>query len=328
LHTDGFGNRMRRRIIRALLGPSRFDRVKSFAAGARAHPRLALAFARASAMSALRQLDPTDPATWEFSGFSQNGEDGIIDYLSTHLLSRNRYFVEIGAGNGLENNTTWLALGRRYGGLMIDGEPSKIAECAEVFKRLNWALEFEAMLVNRHTIDQVERKILVRNPDLFSLDIDSIDFHVASELFERGLRPKIAVVEYNSVFGPDRSVTVPYQDAFNRRREHPTGYYYGASITAWRRLFDSYGYRFIAVEQNGLNAFFVNPAEFPAALLEEIRGDCYRENIVHRKESRTDWRGQFEQIRHLPLVEIEPARATREAVGSERTVNPPQAVTS
>ena len=295
---------MRRRIIRALLGESRFDEAKTLLAGVRAHPRLALAFARASAMSGLRDLDPTDPASWEFSGFSQNGEDGIIDYLCGRLTTQNRYFVEIGIGNGLENNTSWLALGKRYGGLMVDSEPSKVAECVQVFKRLNWALDFAAVLVNRHTIADVQRRILLTNPDVFSLDIDSIDYHVANALLDGGLRPKIAVVEYNSAFGPDRSVTVPYQDAFNRHREHPSGYYYGASITAWRRLFQSYGYRFVAVEQNGLNAVFVDPAEFSASFLDAVRGARYRENIVHRRESRTDWRGQFEQIRHLPVIEV------------------------
>jgi len=281
------------------------SQLKAFAAGTRAHPRLAMGFARASATSALRQIDPTDPRTWEFCGFSQNGEDGIIDYLCSRLMNANRYFVEIGAGDGLENNTTWLALAKRYGGLMIDGQPGKIAECAQALNRLNWALDFACVLVNRQTIGEVERRAILRNPDVFSLDIDSIDYHVAHALLERGFRPKILVVEYNSVFGPDRGVTVPYKDEFNRHSEHPSGYYYGASVTAWRRLLEPAGYQFVTVEQNGLNAFFVDRSEFSPAFLNGIRGEAYRENVVHRQESRSGWRAQFEQIQHLPLVEVE-----------------------
>src|SRR4029079_4576029 len=87
--------------------------------------RIALALARAAATSSLRRIDPATPSTWEFSGFSQHGEDGILDYLCGHLRQPNRYFIEIGASNGLENNTTWLAVAKRYGGLMIDGGPAE-----------------------------------------------------------------------------------------------------------------------------------------------------------------------------------------------------------
>ena len=268
------------------------------------HPRIALAFARAAATSALRQLDPRRPATWEFSGFSQNGEDGIIDVLCQHLLVPNRYFIEIGASNGLENNTSWLALGRRYSGLMIDGDASKIAESEQTLKRLNWSLEFASLMVTRETVREIGRLALVRNPDVLSLDIDSTDYYIAEALLSAGFRPRIFVAEYNSVFGPDRSVAIPYSGDFNRHRAHPSGYYYGVSITALRRLFAGHGYRFVTVDQNGLNAFFADPAEFDGSFLQGVDGTPYRENIVHRRESRGGWTGQFDTIRQLPLTEV------------------------
>src|SRR3954469_19329975 len=132
---------MLRHLARNLLGEERFDRLKDYQLQSRMHPRIAMAFARAAATSGLRQIEPTRPATWEFSGFSQNGEDGIIDYLCQHIVEPNRYFIEIGASNGLENNTSWLAMARRYSGLMIDGDASKIAESEQALKRLNWSLE-------------------------------------------------------------------------------------------------------------------------------------------------------------------------------------------
>ena len=296
---------MRTRILRAILGQARLDELKALVTGARAHPRLSLALARASATSALRQIDPTVASTWEFSGFSQNGEDGITDYLCSRLRSPNRYFIEIGAADGFENNTSWLAIARRYGGLMIDGDAGKVAQCAKVFKRLNWALDFAAIWMSRSTIDQVMQRALLRDPDVFSLDIDSVDYHIADGFLERGLRPKIAIIEYNAVFGPDRAVTVPYADDFNRHRAHPTGYYYGASVAAMRRLFETHGYRFLTVDQNGFNAFFVDPSQFDAAFLAAVRGEPYRENILHRQESRGGWRDQFARVQHLPLVDVD-----------------------
>jgi len=295
---------MLRSMVRRALGEERFTRLKQYQLQGRAHPRIAIALARAAATSALRQIDPVTPSTWEFSGFSQNGEDGIIDYLCGRLLRPNRYFVEIGASNGLENNTTWLALARRYGGLMIDGDPAKVAECRQIFEVLNGGLEFASMMVSRDSSRAFEQLALLKDPDVFSLDIDSVDYYVAHELIDRGFRPKVIIVEYNSAFGPQRAVTIPYEFPFNRHRAHPSGFYYGVSIMGLRHLLEGCGYRFVTVEQNGVNAFFADPGQFDAGFLEAIRGSEFRENLVQRRESRADWTGQFKQIAALPLVEI------------------------
>jgi hypothetical protein len=295
---------MLRLLARKALGEERFTRLKQYQLQSRTHPRIAIALARAAATSGLRQIDPATPSTWEFSGFSQNGEDGILDYLCGHLLRPNRYFIEIGASNGLENNTTWLALAKRYGGLMIDGDPAKVAECRQTFGVLNGALEFEAMMVSPESAQTFERLTLLKDPDVFSLDIDSVDYFVAEALIDRILRPKIVVIEYNSTFGPERSVTIPYQFPFNRHRAHPTGYYYGVSVMGLRYLLEGRGYRFVTVEQNGVNAFFVDPSQFSSGFLEVIRGSDFRENVVQRRESRSDWRGQLAQVAALPLLEI------------------------
>ena len=70
--------------------------------------RINIALSKGGAMMHARNIDLTQPATWEFSGFSQNGEDGILDVLRKNLLESNRYFIEIGAADGIENNSAWL----------------------------------------------------------------------------------------------------------------------------------------------------------------------------------------------------------------------------
>jgi hypothetical protein len=57
------------------------------------------------------------------------------------------------------------------------------------------------------------------------------------------------------MFGPDRAVTVPYDASFDRSRNHTM--YYGASLLAWTRLAARKGYRLVAVEPAGINAFFL-----------------------------------------------------------------------
>src|SRR5262249_41356985 len=125
--------------------------------------RLSFAMSRAAAAAPLRQLDPGRPTTWEFSAFSQHGEDGIIDYLTRRLRQAHGYFIEIGASNGLENNTTWLALARSFSGLMIDGNERDLAWCEYLLRPMNYGLAFQQMFVTRENVETIRK--LARHPD-------------------------------------------------------------------------------------------------------------------------------------------------------------------
>ena len=63
--------------------------------------RISTAMSRAAATASRRLIDPLVPLTWEFAGFSQHGEDGILDYLCDRIFEPNRLFFEIGAADGL-----------------------------------------------------------------------------------------------------------------------------------------------------------------------------------------------------------------------------------
>jgi hypothetical protein len=270
----------------------------------RSWQRIHLAVMRGAAASSLRKLDPHDPSSWEFSGFSQNGEDGIIDYLLSKLLRSNRYFIEIGASDGLENNTSWLAIVRRYSGLMIDGNSVLSGRCREHFTSLNWGLQIVNARITRENVSHVMDLSLHNNPDLLSLDIDGIDYYVTKEMLELGMRPKIIVVEYNSAFGPTACATVKYKKDFDITKEHPKRLYYGVSISGWRRLFSQHQYHFVTVDQNGVNAFFLDSTEFPADFVNSLRAIEFRENFAQMCEHRTTWQGQYELIKDCGFVSI------------------------
>ena len=54
--------------------------------------------------------------------FSQNGEDGVLDYLIDKLKIKNLKFVELGVGSYKESNTRFLFIDRACKGLIIDKE--------------------------------------------------------------------------------------------------------------------------------------------------------------------------------------------------------------
>ena len=198
----------------------------------------------------------------EFSNFSQNGEDGIIEFLSNKISNNDKYFVEIGSGNGLENNSTNLVL-NNWSGVVFD-RPFNI----HLYKRLlkiiqpKKEIKYIAGIINLENTKDLANIIKNKEITFLSLDIDSYDFFIMLELLKNNIFPKIICVEYNPFFGK-KPLTVLYKPnskGFYFHKERLL--YYGASLQAWKILFKRYNYEFICVEKNGVNAFFILPQYF------------------------------------------------------------------
>jgi len=265
---------------------------------------IAIALARGGAMMSARKIDLTTPSTWEFSGFSQNGEDGILDVLRKQLGSTNRYFMEIGAGSGIENNTAWLALAEKHSGIMIEGDALRAARAARMISGANLGVECHHLFVVPEIAAKIASLALQRDPDVLSVDIDGCDYYVVRALLEAGVRPRILVVEYNSVFGPEQSATIEYQEHFDMASAHPTRLYYGVSIAGWRSYLEKQNYRFVTVERNGVNAFFVDPLHFDPGFLQGLKGLAFAENYYHLRKFRMPSARQFPLIASQKYVSI------------------------
>lgn len=280
------------------------SKVKKYLDSHRDRQRISIALSKAAAMIPLRKVDLRFPVTWEFSGFSQNGEDGIISVLRSQLLTRNRYFLEIGAADGIDNNTAWLAIVEKYSGLMIEGDETLVSRAKRAVSHHSIGLEIIHMFVEPKKVEQISLLMPVKNPEVLSLDIDGIDFYVAEALLDIGIRPSIFVVEYNSAFGPEKALTIEYQAAFSVHESHDTSLYYGVSIAGWKRLFLKWGYRFVTVESNGVNAVFVDPDAFETSFLENIKPLHFAENQLQLRRFRGGYHEQFKLISDMKLVEL------------------------
>lgn len=266
--------------------------------------RVTLACARGSLDLAGRRPDPTRPATWEFGAFSQNGEDGLIAELLSRVSSPNRYFVELGASDGLESNSSYLAYVKRYSGLMVEGDPDLWATAQRLLQPLNWGVHYLNQFIEPDDVDRIAAACREDRPDFLSLDIDGVDYYVAEAVLQAGLRPKVVCVEYNSAFGPARPVTIPYSRGFDYRAAHPSRLYYGASVMGWRKLFATWGYDFVSVDTNGVNAFFIDPGEvrLDVSGLQRLE---YQENFAQRLQQGGSWPSQLAKIAGLELSEID-----------------------
>ena len=282
--------------------------------------RIASGFSRGAAMAALRTVKPDFPLSWEFGAFSQHGEDGILEYLIQNLRTCDKYFLEIAAGDGLENCTAWLALARKWSGVMVEGDQHLAEHCTQVFSHRIWNVSVRNCFVNLENIGGILSTLPMKDFDVFSLDIDSIDFHILKAVLDLGYRPKILVLEYNSAFGPNQAVTVPYKSVFNRWDEHSSGIYYGASIMAWRILLEPLGYKFVTVDSSGTNAFFVKIDCFEKEFLDGIQSTGFLNNATDVNPSTLlagngavgnsfvlpNWEKQLQLLTHKTLEVVKP----------------------
>lgn len=280
------------------------NRIASYLRDVRDRQRINIALAKGVGSRQSRNIDLSIPATWEFSGFSQNGEDGILDVLRSQLVEKNRYFIEIGAADGIENNSGWLAVAERYNGIMIEGNPQLVERARRNVIGYSIGVECFNMFVTQENIKTLKEMSFYPDPDVFSLDIDGNDYFIAQSIIRYGFRPKIFVVEYNSVFGSSRSATIAYQENFVFTEAHPTHLYYGVSIQGWRNFFERSGYRFVTVDQNGVNAFFVAPEYYDQAFLNGVKSVDFAENRSQYLKYRIPSEEQYKMIEDQEFMVI------------------------
>ena len=192
-----------------------------------------------------------------FSLSSQNEEDGIIHAIFDTVGDGSRRFVEIGAGtNG--GNSGFLASECGWSGMMLEASSRRTDRLKMRFEPMGVAcLTDWAACENIN--DLIRDSGCEGEIDLLSIDIDGNDYWIWEAI--TACSPRLVIIEYNSLFGPDRAVVVPYDPEFDRHRfvEAAEGghYYFGASLQALSRLAEQKGYRLVVTEPRGVNAFFL-----------------------------------------------------------------------
>ena len=121
----------------------------------------------------------------------------------------------------------------------------------------------------------IERNNFKKSIGLLSIDIDGNDFWVWKNL--NILDPDIVVIEYNYRFGSEKSLTIPYNQNFNRKVAHSSMVYYGASLKALVKLGKKKGMKLVATNLAGNNAFFVKEKLLNNIVKEVEISECFRE---------------------------------------------------
>jgi hypothetical protein len=240
-----------------------------------------------------------------FKAFSQADEDGILLYIFSIIGTKNKKSVEICAGDGVECNTANLVIHHGWSGLLVDGDEELVKQGQTFYRnnRLTYVYPpiFVHSWITRDTVNEVIRENGFEGEiDLLSIDMDGVDYWIWESI--EAIEPRVVVVEYQDIIGPEKSLTVPYKDDFNAY-DYPTTRgmpnFCGASLLAFVKLARRRGYRLVGCNRYGYNAFFIkNPVaekEIPEISIEE----CF-------KHPKVLWgmKERFPLVKDFPWVEV------------------------
>lgn len=185
--------------------------------------------------------------------YSQADEDGILHEIFRRIGEGKRSFLELGVGNGLENNTLFFLV-QGWSGVWIEGSDRKAAAAKKNLAGLagDGRLRIEHHFITAKTIDKKIASLTAGNEvDLLSIDLDGNDYYILDAI--QSISPRVIVAEYNSKFPAD----IPWIIEYNEDHRWDSTDYFGASLKSLEALLAARGYSLVGCNILGTNAFFL-----------------------------------------------------------------------
>lgn len=195
-----------------------------------------------------------------FRNYSQHEEDGILLFIFSLIGTKTKKCIEICAGNGIECNTANLIINHRWIGLLCDGSHQQTEKARNFYSSHPDTRYWPPVIIEKWITRDNVNSLIAENGfegevDLLSLDIDGIDYWLWEAI--NCVSPRVVVLEFNHLWGPDASVSVPYREDFIAEFTEYGSDYAGASLTAFVKLGKRKGYRLVATNAIATNAFFL-----------------------------------------------------------------------
>jgi hypothetical protein len=239
-----------------------------------------------------------------FKVFSQTNEDGILLYIFSIIGTHDRSCVEICAGNGIECNTANLIINHGWSALLVDGNEQRVNRGRQFYRENRSTFVYPPAFlhawITRDNVNDMIGAHFRGEIDLLSIDLDGVDYWIWDAI--NVVEPRVVVVEYQDIIGPERAWTVPYKDDFDGWQPPMTDgipNYFGASLPAFVKLAKRRGYRLVGCNRLGYNAFFVRNGFGDAELPEIPTIQCFKHPKVF-----AGMRDRFPTIKDFPWVEV------------------------
>ena len=224
--------------------------------------------------------------------YSRLGEEAIISDAVRGIAVSERFYVDIGAGDGISQSNTYALARAGWPGLSVEAAGPSFAALAGAYQALPRVILTRVGVEPATVVSVLSAADVPQSFAVLNLDIDGYDYFVLDAILER-YRPALACVEINEKIPPPVKFTVLYRADY----PGPRGHFYGQSISQLEMLIARHGYEFIGLEYN--NAFIV-PSELSTA--PGLSADeAYRSGYRHRPDRliRFPWNHDMEALLHL-----------------------------
>lgn len=245
----------------------------------------------------------------EFKVFSQWGDDGIIQWLINNITIPNKTFIEFGVEDYSESNTRFLMMNNNWSGFVMDGSEQNVSIIRNSAYYWRYELYAKSAFIDCDNINElISSQSFDKEVGLLHIDLDGNDYWIWKRIDV--IRPVIVIMEYNSVLGIERAITVPYDKYYSRTKAHYSNLYYGASLKALHHLANQKGYAFIGCNSAGNNAYFIrrdklnNITEVPLEqgyILSKFRESCDK----YGNKTYIIGDGRLKMIQGMPVFNVE-----------------------
>jgi hypothetical protein len=199
-----------------------------------------------------KDLPDSDVAKYGFRVYSQNDQDGILEYIFKYLEIECGIAIEFGCDNGVENCTHYL-LTKGWTCVWADVIESHLEYIRNNFKSY---IDSDKLFVMKKFIDKDNIndvfKLYNNFIDLMVIDTDWNEYYLFEAL---KLNPKVICIEYNAHIPPPTKLTVPYNPEHKYLWDGSNCF--GASFQALYDLGKSKGYQCVGCSIAGADMFFV-----------------------------------------------------------------------
>ncbi len=172
-------------------------------------------FPATSAVADETQPKPVDLRAAERKGFSQFGEDGVVEKIFEIIEPGPKFAVEFGAYDGITNsNMRNLVVNHGWNSFQIEGNKGRAKNLARNYLAYPGTTTMQAWVWPGNIEILFERGGVPKDLDFLVIDIDSNDYYVWRAIHD--FRPKVVMIETNLVFPPPELMVIDY---------HPMNYW-------------------------------------------------------------------------------------------------------
>lgn len=208
--------------------------------------------------------------------FSQNGEDGIIQYIFHRIGTTSKKCCEFGAWDGKKFSNTRQLIISGWKGLLIEADAKKFARLKENYHGNRKVVCLHRRVdAKKNRISLICKRSSFLDLDFLSIDIDGLDYEIFETL---NFKPRVICIEVNAGHNPEDLQKIPRYIAKNNVGQ-PLGWF--------TSLAQKKNYYLICYTGNAfyLRGDIINTGLFPALSPKE----AYEQFLSHLNQSEREW---------------------------------------